>query len=283
MNIPRIPYDAANEAEVLQYYATRGRQLLHEGYQWCGEIWWVPGFEGQVYETGFVHRATGTGYVSYFALPAARGKGYLRQLAARGFDIITLKDCHIEEALTHVGATYLVAGRITETREYKLIEAFYNDRRAKRSQVFLMNHIDEGLGVMAEVGASDEAMRAFCLHPLLQDDDSLAENYSRVCAAMQQEPKGAYVLGLAMEYRSVADEYLAHCEMREGGIRLSPLKDVNDMLIGDKVQNRKDFELYHAETHDNRVRLAEYFREWCDALGVADRYEALKALLPTNR
>ena len=278
----RLPYNAENKAQVLQYYATRARQLLHEGYQWCGDIWWVPGFEGWVYETGFVHRASGQGFVSYYGLPAARGQGYLRQLAGRGFEILTLKDCGIEAALQHVGASYRVAGRITETREYLLIQDFYGDRKAQRSQVWLMNHIDEGLGVMAEVGASDEALLAFCLHPLLQDDASLAANYSRVAQAVGQQPQGAYVLGLAMEYRSVANEYLAHCTMRPGGIRLSPLKDVNDMLIGDKVQNRKDFEIYHAATHANRVRLAEYFREWCTALGVADRYEALKALLPTN-
>lgn len=278
---PRLPHDADDRAQVWQYYATRARQLLHEGYQWCGDIWWVPGFEDRVFETGFVHRASGQGFVSYYGLPAARGQGYLRQLASRGFEIVTLKDCGIEAALQHVGATYRVAGRLTETREYQLIQDYYGDRKAQRSQVWLMNHIDEGLGVMSEVDASEEAMRAFCLHPLLQADDSLAANYARVAQAVGQEPQGAYVLGLAMEYRSVANEYLAHCTMRPGGIRLSPLKDVTDMLIGDKVQNRKDFE-DHAATHANRVRLAEYFREWCEALDVADRYEALKALLPTN-
>lgn len=277
----RLPYDAEDREQVLQYYATRARQLLHDGYDWCGDIWWVPDFEGWVYETGFVHRASGQGFVSYFGLPAARGQGYLRHLASRGLEIITLKDCGIEAALRHVGATYRVAGRITETLEYQLIQHYYGDRKAQRSQAYLMNHVDEGLGVMAEVGASDEAMRAFCLHPLLQDDVSLAANYARVAQAMSDEPQSAYVLGLAMEYRSVANEYLAHCTMRPTGIRLSPLKDVNDMLIGDKVQNRKDF-LYHAETHANRERLAEYFRDWCEALSVADRYEALKALLPNH-
>lgn len=279
-DLPRLPHDAATEEEVLQYYETRGRQLLHEGFSWSGRLAWVPGFEGEVYETAFFHRSSPHSFVSYFALPNARGKGYLRQLANRGQDIITLRDCNIEAALKHVGAVYRLAGRLTETLEYRLIQADYGDRRAARSGVFLMNHIDEGLAVMEAVGASRRAMRAFCLHPLLQDDDSLARNFNTVAAQVLPEPDGAAVLALAMEYRAVANEYLAHCVMKAGGIRLSPLKEVNDMLIGDKVQNRKDFELYHADTHVNRVRLTEYFQQWCDALGVAGRYEQLKALLP---
>lgn len=280
MKIARLPHDAKIEDEVRQYYDTRGRQLLHDGYRWSGQLAWAPGFEGEVYETSFSRRVSAEPFASYFALPHARGKGHLRKLVALGKPIVTLPDCHIEDALRHVGAVYELAGQLTESVEYKLIQLEYGNHRAQRSGAFLMNHIDEGLAVMAEVGASTIAMRAFCLHPLLQDDASLYKTFERVCASLQHETDGAQVLALAMEYRSVANEYLAHCAMRAGGIRLSPLKDVNDMLIGDKVQNRKDFERYHAETHDNRARLAEYFAQWCDALGVTDRYEELKALLP---
>ncbi|KVP75511.1 hypothetical protein WJ96_07335 [Burkholderia ubonensis] len=276
--IARLPHDAASEAEVRQYYDTRGRQLLHEGYWWDGALAWAPGFEGDVYETAFTQH--GKTFASYFALPHARGKGHLRKLVALGKAIVTLPDCNIEDALRHVGADYRLAGQLTDSAEYKLIQAEYADQRAKRSRVFLMNHVDEGLAVMAAVGASTLAMRAFCLHPLLQNDEDLTRNFERVAAEVLKQPDGAAVMALAMEYRSVANEYLSHCAMRQGGIRLSPLKDVNDMLIGDKVQNRKDFERYHADSHDNRVRLTEYFRQWCEALGVADRYAELKALLP---
>ncbi len=277
--IARLPHNAATEAEVRQYYDTRHRQLLHEGYQWDGRLDWVPGFEEDVYMVEFIKHNTER-QVSYFALPHARGKGHLRTLAARGRPIFTLEDCKIEKALQHVQADYQLVGRVTETVEYRLIQEEYGDKRAQRSQVFLMNHIDEGLAVMAAVGASKRAMRAFCLHPLLQNDEDLARNYNWVSNTMHDQVGGTGVMALAMEYRAVANEYLSNCLMRAGGIRLSPLKDVNDMLIGDKVQNRKDFERYHAEAHANRARLTEYFCEWCDALGVATRYEQLKSLLP---
>lgn len=279
-NTVRLPHDASSAKEVMQYYDTRSRQLLVDGFAWSGLVSEVPGFECDVYETAFTRQSDQQSFSSYFVLPHARGKGYLRQLVALGAPIVTLPDCHIQGALDHVGARYVLAGLHTETLEYKLISADYGDQCAKRSQVFLMNHIDEGLAVMAAVGASELAMRAFCLHPLLQDDASLATNFEYVAAQVMGQPDGAKVMALAMEYRSVANEYLAHCSMRPLGIRLSPLKDVNDMLIGDKVQNRKDFEQYHATTHDNRDRLAEYFSQWLIALGVESRYHDLIAQLP---
>lgn len=154
---------------------------------------------------------------------------------------------------------------IKDSVEYKLISAFYAEREASRSKVKLINHINEGLVVLDNISASDEAKRAFCLHPMLQDDNDLAENYP----VLKDSIKGS-VLILAMEYRSVANEFLREKVMRSPipPIRLSPLYEVNDMLIADKIQNRKDFITYHLETHPNRKELSIYFDMWLGTLGV---------------
>ena len=81
------------------------------------------------------------------------------------------------------------------TVEYRLINLFYGDRVAKRSQVPLINHINEGLIVLSDIDATDAAKRAFCIHPLFQADEDLEENYY---LASSFEPR---VLMLAMEFR----------------------------------------------------------------------------------
>lgn len=151
---------------------------------------------------------------------------------------------------------------IKDTVEYKLIAKHYGDRVAKRSQVPLINHINEGLVVLDCISATDQAKRAFCLHPLLQADEDLKENCYLVSFV---EP---HVLLLTIEYRSVANEYLSDKVNTEQKIRLSPLYEVNDMLVADKVQNMKDFMTYHHGTHARSNELARYFDNWLTALKI---------------
>lgn len=146
--------------------------------------------------------------------------------------------------------------------EYKLISEFYGERRAERSQVLLMNHINEGIKILQRIYATTPAMLAFAIHPLLQSDGDLAMEYPKIARQVD-----VYALGLAMEYRSVANEYLSHRSINHiSEIRLSPLKSVNDMLVADKVQNYKDFILYHHGTHPRSKELHQYFRNWLEKL-----------------
>lgn len=155
--------------------------------------------------------------------------------------------------------------------EYRAVAGFYQNHTAHRSQVPLMNHINEGLVILGRIGASQNAMKAYCLHPLFQNDRELNSVGELYLMSLGE----SYTTKLAMEYRRVANAYLAKCPFPKDGIELSPIKDVNDMLIADKVQNRKDFLRHHLGTHPNSARLNAYFNEWLDALGVAGKYDAL--------
>lgn len=151
-------------------------------------------------------------------------------------------------------------------REWDMIIEFYGDGRAARSQVPFINHITEGLAILSFIHASIQAKAAFAIHPIVQSDADLVENYEWVCNKVSSD-----VLMNAMEYRSVANDYLSHRSIDSiADIRLSPLKDVNDMLVADKVQNYKDFILYHHGTHARSKELHQYFQNWLKKLDCED-------------
>jgi hypothetical protein len=175
---------------------------------------------------------------------------------------------------------------------YERIVEFYGDRKANRSGVPLINHINEGLTILDRLDAHPDVKEAFCVHPMIQADEDLKANYFHLIngsgSAKLYLPISANVIGLAMEYRNVANNFLS--DQIETGpnswgatetyslkpMRLSPLAGVNLMLVADKVQNKKDFELYHLATHDRSRELAYYFDLWLTVLNISpDRYQEL--------
>lgn len=187
------------------------------------------------------------------------------------YTFVTSPECNIENWFIKNNIKYIVAARHTDTIYYESISQFYGDTCAKRSKVSYMNHIDEGLFILKQINASEDAMAAYCLHPMIQRDEDLQQNYFDKNSWLLNNDKRHLIL--AMEYRSVANEYLAHKTNIKcfSHIRLSPLKEVNDMLIADKIQNYKDFIQYHYYTHPNWKQLENYFQFWFKALNVSDK------------
>ncbi|WKB53612.1 hypothetical protein [Eleftheria terrae] len=163
-----------------------------------------------------------------------------------------------------------------DDRHYAAIAQHYGNRTAARSGVPLMRHIDEGLYLLDLLGASLRARQAWCLHPLLQDDTSLQAALAADAPWWQHRPDPQALL-LAMEYRAVANAYLSqHCRGDDDAIALSPLPEVNQLLVADKVQNRKDFEAHHLGHHPNSATLVRYFANWLRCLQVSEpRYQAM--------
>jgi hypothetical protein len=272
----RFPMDADDRVTASQYLVERAHQAAIDGWRPVtlkpeplveGGLEW--GVRGRV-------RKGDREAQSIYVYASARGGGRLpRYLRSSALPVITTPDCAIEAFLRHVGVRYEVVAVITDAREYKAIEAHYGARRAERSQVLLMHHIDEGLQVLAQRG-STRAMKAFCLHPLVQQDAALAAAYPSL--DVTDDPA---VLALALEYRNIANATLSMRPIASAGdIPLSPLVEVNEMLVADKLQNWKDFVLHHRTTHPRTHALERYFAHWHERLGItsADREHWFEAL-----
>lgn len=166
-----------------------------------------------------------------------------------------------------------------EIHAKSLITEFYGDRKAERSGVPLINHIREGLAILKHLNADSDTKAAYCLHPIVQHDDDIGNNLYQL--ALFNSKIVAYV----MEYRNVANRHLSdNVQHADWGalwtgkpIKLSPLKEVNMMLIADKVQNAADFEIYHKGTHPRSEELDLYFKTWHKALEI--NYEELRKVI----
>mgnify|MGYP007071577552 FL=1 len=253
----RFNLNANTNTEAIQYLKSRAKQLLYHNYKLENLTEYDWGVEA-------IFEKDNKKYQSLYILEKHRGKGIYKKYVK--MPILTSVECGIDEYLESKGIEYVMES-LTPFYEYKVISNFYGGRKANRSGVELMNHIDEGLYILNQINASDAAKKAYCLHPILQSDTDLYLNYQSIIGLDNT------AIILAMEYRWVANDYLSTKNIESlSDIRLSPLKDVNDMLIADKIQNRKDFEKYHKSTHPNSERLANYFNNWLMRLKVEESF-----------
>lgn len=159
------------------------------------------------------------------------------------------------------------------TLEYDAIQRFYGADRAKRSGVLLMNHIDEGIDMLKVMGASEVAIDAYCLHPIIQPQEIFKRNWKLLIndKAINQD-----ALYLARAYRDAANAYLCrpgtdHWTIEELRFHVGFLnQDLVHMLFADKIQNERDFIQYHQGKHARSNQLTRYFALWLDYLEELD-------------
>lgn len=252
----RFNFDANTIPEARGYILARAKQLLRFGYKLTSiieEEWGISAY--------FDYR--GEVLQSLYILTDYRGKGiYPTKVTNK---ILTSEECNI--------TSYLVRNKIPYTeitigfREYNFVSNIYGVQKSKRSGIYYMNHVDEGLYILNKLKARRITMAAYTMHPMLQSDESLLTNFHLF------ENMDSLVMVLATEYRSVANEYLSSRSITDiSEIRLSPLEEVNQMLIADKIQNRKDFELYHKGTHPRSEELTLYFDNWMKRLDISEEF-----------
>lgn len=163
-----------------------------------------------------------------------------------------------------------------DSKEYFYISKVYGDNRAKRSGLPLMNHIDEGLDILNILDSSDEAKRAFCIHPIFQFENLISYRNDYLGMITDED----FIIGdLARKYSILANRFLCKPETdnwyktqivrqliaANGGSHIIP-DNISNMLLADKTQNYKDFMLYHYGSHKRSFELFNYFQIWINVL-----------------
>lgn len=144
-------------------------------------------------------------------------------------------------------------------KEYDVIKQFYGTQVAARSGVPLMNHIDEGCELLVAWLRPDIELAAFCLHPIVQNDEPADATWVTWSEAYD----------LACEYRDRANAYLCRTDTDwiqtpdDLAMHMQPMSTACAyLLLADKVQNQKDFLIYHSLTHPRAAELQRYFSVW---------------------
>lgn len=140
------------------------------------------------------------------------------------------------------------------------VHAFYDGRRASRSGELLTEHIISGIALLYDMGASDKARQAFCLHPIVQTgadvDVSWSDSFELACE--YRDKANAYLCRPHNDYiKTVDDVFTAVGCMSD---------DCADMLRADKLQNRISFNHHHKGKHERSEQLAKYFDLWIEYL-----------------
>jgi len=270
----RFDLCAETHREAVRYIKNRALQIAHTG----AALQSIDKISEGAWATFEFKSNT---YYALYILNHFRGKGIFHELWKqqcddKGYDIkmLTTSACNLAPYFRHKQIPFLLMNGLTNTAEYNIIDNIYGNTRAERSGAYYMNHIDEGLYILHKLGASLNAKLGYILHPVFQSDVELRNIYNHT-SLNDISPQSIIN---AVEYRSVANEYLSYRLVKDTDeIRLSALKDVNDMLKADKIQNRKDFEVYHLNRHQRSEELYRYFNNWMERLQI-DRqfYETTK-------
>eukprot|EP00494_Astrolonche_serrata_P009016 UN09066 len=105
-----------------------------------------------------------------------------------------------------------------------MISQYYGDAVTNRTGAHMLNHINEGLYILNEIGATENAKLAYIVHPLIQTDTDLSIFFNNK-RALELIPK--QVLALAIEYRNIASAHLSFHPAGVDSFNKSPLEEVN--------------------------------------------------------
>lgn len=265
------------------FFQEVARVLLRYQMEWTGVVYEIEGGVATSFKVkpDPTKPAIDNEYSCCYIYPANRRVGnarkFVKDIVGKNGKTISLHSIsHFSTLIKSMDANAKVVLNSNDTEtvilsSYRFIEQVYAFKKASRSGLWYMNHIDEGLYILDRLnglglGSPDPTDKAaFASHAALQSDEDIKYNYGPWISKMTNSNRLATKV---FEYRAIANDYLSNKVISSPSeIKLSPLEGVNMMLMADKIQNFKDLMLHNRE-HPRFEQLHQYFMNWFTALKV---------------
>lgn len=271
----RFNDDCLTSEDVYHYFLNRSRQLRGDNIALRPNTFLAQDYGCSI---EFFDLVSGETYDSLYVYANKRNMGHMKRWALMPSrkTIITTPDCGLEAFLHNHQVPHRVVGQWTQWPEYREIASHYGDSKAERSGFYYMNHIDEGFAILKRLGATENTLKAWLLHPLFQTD---LENFAKRNYGNLQIP--LELMNLVMGYRDLANSYLPPRYREKPPHVWDP--DLRLMLLADKIQNCKDMDLNEGLDPCRREELSIYFGRWFICLKREDedrvQFQQLRASL----
>lgn len=147
---------------------------------------------------------------------------------------------------------------IEEEIEYNYMKDLFSTSVSKRTKDLSTNPMEEGLAILNILESNHITKKAYCIHQLFHNDESLERSWDG-----NRFPNcDIKSMLLAMEFRTLYKSK----PNRNGIIKLSPIKEVNEMMLAYKMQQYKNFEINGRGQTDNDELVESSFKNWIKQL-----------------
>ena len=179
MNYIRLNPNATNLHDATVYYQDRARQLISADFLWTKIVTpvIVDGLEVGI-RTTFQDAIDlkREPLISVYVYDQYRGNGMFSKAieSDKHRTFVTVDNCNLEDWFVKHGISCVIANPpcIFDESAYACISHEYGTKRAERSKIPYMNHIDEGIYILKARKADRETISAYMLHPLYQNDQN---------------------------------------------------------------------------------------------------------------
>ncbi len=266
-------YDAETHSEALKYLKLRSVQLLKFNYfiqrvQYTN-FGWIA-----YYDNANTPQDLCTKYVAIYVLKQYRGKGILSNFMKSNPDykFINLVEMGLlgkmisaADTIPHINVGF------EDYHEYRLenLKKHYEDSMYDNWNYYI-SYTYKVMAVNKWLNFSKICTDSLIILPLLWSDKDFVNNWKTITISSNL----AFFIS---EYKNVSKNYNLDRKIQStSDIVISPITDVNNLLLSTAIVNYNNYENHYKLTHPRASLFGEYYKNWLVRLSGMNKYEDVR-------